>query len=90
MYVYTYNSHASVLSSHPISGKQGFLHKGKVGKITDYFFFERFPLFVRIMKFEHLSGGNSDYCLSFLVVQVIFICVYITNYLHLFTKFLSF
>ena len=27
---------------------------------------------------------------SFLAVQVIFICVYITNYLHFFTMFLSF
>jgi len=29
-------------------------------------------------------------CISFFVVQVIFIFVYITNYLHLFTMFLSF
>ena len=28
--------------------------------------------------------------ISFLAVQVIFICVYITNYLHFFTMFLSF
>ena len=29
-------------------------------------------------------------CISFLAVQVIFICVYITNYLHFFAMFLSF
>ena len=29
-------------------------------------------------------------CISFLVVQVIFICVYITDYLHFLTTFLSF
>ena len=28
--------------------------------------------------------------ISFLAVQVIFICVYITNYLHFITMFLSF
>jgi hypothetical protein len=30
------------------------------------------------------------YEFNFLVVQVIFICVYMTNYLHFFTVFLSF
>ena len=29
-------------------------------------------------------------CISFLAVQVIFICVYITNYLHFITMFLKF
>ena len=56
VYVCTCNSHASALSSHPISGKQGFVHNDKAGKITDYFFFEKLPLFSRIMKFEHLWG----------------------------------
>jgi len=28
--------------------------------------------------------------ISFLAMQVIFICVYVTNYLHFFTMFLSF
>ena len=59
VYVYTYNSHATVLSSNSISGKQGFLHNGKAGKITDYFLFERFALCARIMKFEHLSGETQ-------------------------------
>ena len=37
------------------------------------------------------KGRNSDHCeFHFLAVQVIFICVYITNYLHFFTMFLSF
>jgi hypothetical protein len=62
VYVYTYNNHVSVLSSHLISGKRGFLHNGKAGKITDYFFFEKLALCARIMKFEHLLGGNSNYC----------------------------
>ena len=33
---------------------------------------------------------DVDYWKSFLAVQVIFICVYITNYLHFSTMFLSF
>ena len=59
VYVYTYNSHVSVLSSHIISGKRGFLHNCKAGKITDYFFFEKLALFGRIMKFEHLLGETQ-------------------------------
>jgi len=62
VYVYTYNSQVFVFSSYPISGKRGFLHYGKAGKITDYFFFEKLALSARIMKFKHLSGGNSNYC----------------------------
>jgi len=33
---------------------------------------------------------KSSYRISFLAVQMIFICVYITNYLHFITVFLSF
>jgi len=59
VYVYTYNSQVFVFSSYPISGKRGFLHYGKAGKITDYFFFEKLALSARIMKFKHLSGETQ-------------------------------
>lgn len=58
VYVYTYNSHVSFLSSHPISGKRGVLQNCKTWKITDFFFFEKLALCVRIMKFENLPGGK--------------------------------
>ena len=39
---------------------------------------------------SNIDHWNWEFCISFLAVQVIFICVYITNYLHFFTVFLSF
>ena len=40
-----------------------------------------------------MGGDKKNMCglykFSFLAVQVIFICVYITNYLHFFTMFLT-
>ena len=46
---------------------------------------------IRMKCVEGNRGYEETYeFLSFLAVQVIFICVYITNYLHFFTVFLSF
>jgi len=48
------------------------------------------------MAYHKLQKNNTwiqkikIFVISFLAVQVIFICIYITNYLHFFTMFLSF
>ena len=40
--------------------------------------------------FEDLRRDEEKFLISFWAVQEIFICVYITNYLHFFAMFLSF